>query len=244
VEAGEASGYERRRVEQELKALDARRDSVRADRQRAAETLAGWISEAGPVGAAGELVPEVEPPLERYLEAAGSRADLLALSAREAASVHELEAAKRTWIPDITVGAGPKRVENAGVRDNGVVLSLSIPLPVFNRGDAAAAQARATADALRAERELKAAEVIARTRGAWTQARALRDAAQRFKGASLPGAQELSRIAETAWRGGEATLLELLDAYRSQLEADTTAIDLALRARNARIDADQLAGME
>ena len=44
------------------------------------------------------------------------------------------------------------------------------------------------------------------------------------------------------FRSGESSLLELLDAYKGALEAETTALDLEWKARLARIEIDQLTG--
>jgi cobalt-zinc-cadmium efflux system outer membrane protein len=52
----------------------------------------------------------------------------------------------------------------------------------------------------------------------------------------------LLRIAEAAYRGGESSLLELLDAYRGALESETTALELEKRAREACIEYDLLTG--
>lgn len=244
VEAGEASGYDRRRVERELQGARMRLRAAEADALRAREILEGWLELQGSWRAAGSLLPEPLPPLQRYDAALEARSDLAALSARATASDRDLDAAQRAWIPEVTVGAGQKRIEESGHRDTGVVLSLSVPLPIFDRGRTGAAQARSTAQALRAEREMKLAESRSRMRGTWQQAQALREAADQFQREALPGSRELSNIAETAWRGGEATLLELLDAYRTELEAETSALDLALRARIARIEVDFLSGIE
>lgn len=86
------------------------------------------------------------------------------------------------------------------------------------------------------------AGAAAELRGAWHQAGALRQAAEDFRRESLPASRDLSRIAEAAYRAGEASLLELLDAYRAELDAETTELDLALRARLARIELDHLSG--
>ena len=50
------------------------------------------------------------------------------------------------------------------------------------------------------------------------------------------------RIAEVAYRAGESTVLELLDAYKGALDAETTALDLEWKAREVRIELDQLTG--
>ena len=50
------------------------------------------------------------------------------------------------------------------------------------------------------------------------------------------------RTAEAAYVAGETTLIEILDAYRTALEADSQALDLELSARLARIELDLAVG--
>jgi cobalt-zinc-cadmium efflux system outer membrane protein len=79
-------------------------------------------------------------------------------------------------------------------------------------------------------------------RGLYAQGERLRKAALEFRAATVNAAPDLLRIAEAAYRGGESSLLELLDAYRGALEAETTALLLEWKARETRIEYDQLTG--
>jgi cobalt-zinc-cadmium efflux system outer membrane protein len=81
-------------------------------------------------------------------------------------------------------------------------------------------------------------------RGFWRQATRLRQAAVTFADQSPPASEDLVRIAETAYRGGEIGILELLDAYRSRLEAHTESLELQMKARRARIELDTLVGAD
>jgi cobalt-zinc-cadmium efflux system outer membrane protein len=75
----------------------------------------------------------------------------------------------------------------------------------------------------------------------WQQASELRDGAAALRAAP---AGDLSRTAETAYRAGEGGILELLDAYRTELDAELAALELELRARLARIELDELSGAD
>ena len=66
--------------------------------------------------------------------------------------------------------------------------------------------------------------------------------AERYRSDAVAPSAELVRIAEAAYRAGESTVLELLDAYKGALEAELTALDLEWKAREARIELDQLTG--
>lgn len=244
AKAGEVSGYERRRLEREQQAARARAARTEADYLRAREVLLGVVGQqrAGAIEPTGDLIPEDVPSLTSAQATLRRRPDLQALLARAEAFERERRAAQRAWIPDVTLGAGPKRMEEPGRADHGLMMSVSIPLPIFDRGQPAEQRAIAEAGLTRAEHALRLDRWEAELRGVWAQASELRRAALAFRKEAISGSRDLARIAEAAYRGGESTLLELLDAYRTELEAETTTLELELAARLARIELDLISG--
>lgn len=240
--AGEASGYDRRRLARERQTAEARLAAERAELERALAHLAALTGMPGEPVVAGTLLPPPLPPLETALNLLDQRPDLLAFSRRVEAANLDGRAAKLAAIPDVTVGIGPKWVDSGFTRDNGIALSLSIPLPVFDRQQAERQRAAAEATRARAEQRLTHSRAEAELRGLSRQIEALRTLALDYRARAVAASPELLRIAESAYRGGESSLLELLDAYRGALETDTTALELEQRARLARIEYDLLTG--
>ena len=242
--AGEASGYDRRRLARERQTAEARLSNERADLDRASERLAALLGTSGKAveSVTGVLRPTVPAPLDSALSRLERRPDLQALARRAEAADLEGRAASRGWVPDVTLGFGPKRIDNGITRENGSVISVSIPLPVFDRQQAG--QQRAAAEALNARGELSFARARAEgdLRGLHRQVERLVAASADYRTRAVGESAELLRIAEAAYQGGESTLLELLDAYRGALEAEMTALDLEWKARQARIDYDLLTG--
>lgn len=238
--AGEASGYDRRRLARERLTAEARLAAERAERDR---SLARLMALTGVPEAPlkGELLPSAPTPVETVLTRLDQRPDLQSLSRRAEAADLEGRAARRGGIPEVTVGVGPKYVDNGSSQDKGVALSLSVPLPVFDRQQAG--QRRAAAEALQARAEYRLAKRRAEgeLRGLHRQAEGLRATAIDYRSRAVAASPELLRIAETAYQGGESSLLELLDAYRGALEAEIAALELERRARDARIEYDLLA---
>jgi cobalt-zinc-cadmium efflux system outer membrane protein len=117
-------------------------------------------------------------------------------------------------------------------------------LPVFDRGQAAEKRAAAEAAAARAEYQLARARAEGELRGLQRQVERLTSAAKDYRARVLATTPELLRIAESAYRGGESTILELLDAYRGALESETTALELESKARAARIEYDLQSGSQ
>lgn len=240
--AGEASGYDQRRLSRERQTAEARLAAERAELDRSLARLMALTGAADVPRLEGALLPSLPPPVETALTGLDQRPDLQALSRRAEAADLDGRAARRGGIPEVTVGIGPKYVDNGSTRDNGVALSLSVPLPVFDRQQAGQQRAAAEALQVRAEYRLARSRAEGELRGLYRQAEGLRATAIDYRNRAVSASPDLLRIAETAYQGGESSLLELLDAYRGALETETTALDLEKRARDARIEYDLLTG--
>jgi len=240
--AGEASGYDRRRLARERQTAEARLAAGRAELDRALAHLVALTGAPEAPLLKGALLPSAPVPVETLLTRLDQRPDLQSLSRRAEAADLEGRAAKRGGIPEVTVGIGPKYVDNGSTQDKGVALSLSVPLPVFDRQQAGQQRAAAEALQVRAEYHLTKHRAEGELRGLHRQAEGLRATAIDYRSRAVAASPELLRIAETAYQGGESSLLELLDAYRGALEAETTALELEKRARDARIEYDLLTG--
>lgn len=241
--AGEASGYDRRRLARERQTAAAGLQTQRAELSRDTARLAALMGSSIDPAVSGELLPPPPPrPVDQALRCMEQRPDLLALSRRAEAAELEGRAAGRGAIPDVTLGIGSKRVDNGLTREDGLMLSVSVPLPLFDRQQAG--RQRAAAEAMQARATLG----LARTRsagdvqGLHRQTEGLRTTALDYRATAVAASAELLRIAETAYQGGESSLLELLDAYRGALDSETAALELEWRARLAYIEYDLLSG--
>lgn len=240
--AGEASGYDRRRLARERQVAESRLAVERAELDRTLARLAALTGSPHDPIVSGELLPPPPPSIEAALDRLEQRPDLLALSLGAAAADLDGRAAKKGSIPDLTVGIGPKWVDNGITRNSGFTLAVSIPLPVFDRQQAGQQRAAVEATQARAAHRLARARAEGELRGLQRQANALRATAADYRVRAVAASTELLRIAEAAYQGGESSLLELLDAYRGALESETTALELEKRAREARIEYDLLTG--
>ena len=235
---GEVAGYDRRRVGRERATAASRSRAALADLSRSVDALRALIG-AAPQTALdleGPLLPAALAPLPAYLANLDSRPDLKALEARALAFQYEERLAEQGRIPDVTVSAGVKQVDRGNLNDSGFVLGLSIPVPIFERGEAGRRRAAGQSKAVQAEREIALAKAQGDVRGLWSQASQLRLAAEEFRREAVEGSRRLAQIAGTAYRGGELGILELLDAHRGLAEAETRALELELAARAALLE--------
>lgn len=242
--SGEVSGYDKRRLDRELQTARATYLQTDAGLMRTRHQLANLVAADDPAATRviGELLPAPAQDLDSLLARLPARADLRLLSAQSEALASEGKAAGRGWAPDVTVGIGQKEIDTVTGTEKGLALSFAVPLPLLDRGQPQAARLHALAKAASAEKRLRLSAAEADVKGTWHQLQALRDAAIAFRASALAESRTLSRIAEKAYRAGEAGVLELLDAYRAELDAERMIIDLELRARLVRIELDSLAG--
>lgn len=264
--AGEVAGYDRRRMAREQHTAEAKLAETRADLERSRARLNALIgreccnAEAGN-SVVGRLSPDVPPPLPPLLARLGERPDLAALAARADAFQADNAVAQRN-LPEVTIGIGSKRVDDGGggsgggsgggggggggggstIRENGKLLTLSFALPLFDRQQAGDRRSAAQAMTARAELSLARQQAEGELAGLHRQVTQLIAAAERYRVDAVAPSADLVRIAETAYRAGESTILELLDAYKGALDAETTALALEWKAREAHIELDQLTG--
>jgi cobalt-zinc-cadmium efflux system outer membrane protein len=240
VRGGESSGYDRRRLAREREAAQARHAVESADLDRARERLAAAIGTPGrSIGSVtGSLIPMLPASIESALAALEQRPDLRVLAGKAKAADSDGRAAGLAHIPDVTVGVGPKWIDNGITREHGFMVTLSVPLPVFDRGQAAQKRAAAKALSARAEQRLVRDRAEGELRGLHRQLERLIAVAKDFRAKMNVATPDLLRIAEAAYRGGESSILELLDAYRGALDGELTALDLEWKAREARIEYD------
>lgn len=240
---GEVAGYDRRRMALERASAQTRLKVEQGEYDKAWQRLAAVLGQ-GELSATldGDLLPPESPGIEAMLARLGQRPELQALERRAGAFELELAASRRAWIPDVTVGVGPKTQDNGVTRETGTAFSIALPLPLFERDQAGQQRARAGADLAHGQAQLLRSRLEGDVRGLWQQARLLNAAARAYRQHASEASADLVQIAEASYRGGETGILELLDAYRAALDAETRAWETSWNARQAAIDLDTIAG--
>jgi cobalt-zinc-cadmium efflux system outer membrane protein len=243
--AGEASRYDRQRILQERLAIPVTAAETRAQRDSAWQRLAALIGpqEAARFsGAEGRLLPTLPGPLEEMLATLEDRSELKALAERAQASSAEQRAAERSNIPDVKLGIGVKTVEERSADDTRLLLSTSIPLPIFNRAQGEIMRAGASARVAQAQYDIALDRARGEVAAAWHRVRALHQAASDYRRDAREPSEQLTRVAEAAYRAGETGILEIVDAYRIAFEVQRRALDLEMEVRLGRIELDRLTG--
>jgi cobalt-zinc-cadmium efflux system membrane fusion protein len=146
--------------------------------------------------------------------------------------------ARANRVPDLNVGPSIRRLE--ATNDMAAVFSVSIPIPVFNNGRAAIAQATAQRTQADAQRRVTALDIEQAITDAQAQAANAATTARAASGPALAAAQEAARIARIGYREGKFGQLELLDAERTLADTRVAAIDALANYQNARAQVERL----
>lgn len=242
-QAGDAAAYERLRLVRELGHIDAVLEREHAATTRSwaeLRVLTGQVETAAPA-LDGALLPSAQ---------ACPQAPALAESPRHRAREAEAQAlrldgrvASRWWVPNPTVGLGYKGVEQpGGDRAHGLFVSVSMPLPAFDRGQSLRARSEAEHSAHRASAALALRQDEVELAAACDELTALREGVTRMQSRDDATSHALTAAAEAGYRGGEVSVLELVDAYRSATEAQLLRLELSMQAREAHIELRRRAG--
>jgi len=225
--AGDASAYDRKRVERELRVARLEVDAETGEREAAWARLDALVALGRAPAAWPRVVGEDLPPASARGGPEG-RPDLRVIELSASVASLEALAAERRWVPELVASAGWR----GAAREHGFVAGLALDLPVFDDGAAEVARARAAQIQATARHTLALSEARAEVGAIAARAARTTDLARRFRGESASAADDLVRTAEVAYAGGELGLLELLDAYRGATDDTLRAFELDRRARD------------
>ena len=169
-----------------------------------------------------------QSPLLRRARMAVQRAD----------AAFELERARAT--PDVTVGVGGKRAAELGRTQP--LISVSIPIPLFDRNQGAQFEALRKRDAAQALAQAQEQQLRAEVLQAADQLRARADEIDVLRRDVLPGAQATHEAARRGFELGKFGFLDVLDAQRTWLQARTQLLDALAKAYRAQAELDRRLG--
>ena len=246
---GEGSRFDRLRAEREVADIETDLGIVGIGRLTAQARLAsffasgtdparltavGQVADGGTVLGLDSLVAQ----------AVDRRSDYHALTFSDARWAIERRAAERLRLPAAAVTAGLKRAGAPTARESGYVVTATVAVPLFNRGQAQVARAEAARRRTNAERRALRTRIESEVRVAHAAASQYRELADRYRSDSVERAAELATIATAGYEEGEFGILELLDARRVTLDAGLRLLELSAAARRAAVELDRAIGGE
>lgn len=243
-QAGSASPYDVLRMSVEAQSVETRLESARADLTSAAGELGtllgfpGWQPDAvgtlAPIGIAADA-------RRLWEEAEFKNPELVAAQRAETAADAGLDQARRERWPTPSILLGSAFTNRP--YGNAAFAGVSVELPLFDRGQGGMARAVAEKQAALLERDF----VRAKTRTELDRAVELltrrRVSLDRFEREVLGKLPDLKQMAESAYRLGKGSLLELLDAARSRTDIRLNHVELIQAETEAELDALKASGL-
>ena len=240
---GDISDYDARRLALEQVRVEQKLAVSELDRSAARRRLAARIYPDGPYsGAIASGPPGAVPPaaFTGDLELAlASNPELAAAQSRLVAADEAASAAGMSWIPPLTLTAGYKDQSDGFT---GPVFGASLPIPLFDRkgGENQAAEARLLAAT--AELTLRRRQVENELQRAVERYESATSRLQRLGVGVIFEAATLLETAGLAYREGEFTLLQLIDAAEAFQQSRFALVDLRAEAWVAYYDLERALG--
>ncbi|WP_020188293.1 TolC family protein [Methylopila sp. 73B] len=243
VDAGASSGAEisRGRLATEIARVEL--GKAKADFLSARRELSVLIGESTPSFArvGGDIRRIGAPPaFDRLLGRALENPQLTRFTAVKAQRRALLAAAQAKAVPDITAGVGWRHYRED--KSNAAVVSLSVPLPLFDRNQGGIYEAQQTVAKTDAERNVARNGLIILMGRAYESLRASYDEARLIRANVLPVAREAYESIRTGYGEGRYTLLELLDAQAALSEASLREIDALIAFHSTLASLEGLTG--
>lgn len=196
---------------------------------------------------------QLAPPLMSFEEfshaAENKNPQLRAATAALEASSYEVSAAKAGYLPSLTVdyfyGIDANRfaTNTDGIHNLGYAATATLSIPIWNWGATRSKVAQADLRRRQAQRELSLAQrkLLADMRSLYSEADAARAELELLKTSAELAAESL-RLTTLRYQGGEATVLEVVDAQNTLTQARNGYADGQLRYRTALANLQTLAG--
>jgi cobalt-zinc-cadmium efflux system outer membrane protein len=241
----------------DLASARARLVSMWGGREAMFTKAVGALSDVYPIPEFAELIDAIDanPDVARWVDE---------ISAREAQ--FELARARRLPNPTVWLGVSSSGLEErdssalkfnrgAGVdfsrshsdfgtsREERLKFGVRWPLPIFNRNQGAAEEARHQVSKAAAERRMTESVVFASLSSAYELLAAAKERAEALDQDVLPRAQETHTKSLRGYEAGKFELLDVLDAQRAWFQARNDYLDAVTAFHQYAVDVERLSGI-
>ncbi len=234
--AGSASGYESTRLSIASELSRSHLAQARGALQSARTLLAvllGVSPESLRVADALALL-SVSEDTALALDSGASQEWLMHARESQRLAVEAEGRARWAWLPTLELGGGVKRANNLNSDDGyGYVLGLALSIPIFDRGQALRTQAQAQRVLSTARSEAMRRTVQAEVLSALATFRTAREELERFESETSGQVEALLSAAQSGYREGERSIVDLLDAQSAQTEVAERRLSLLGTAKHA-----------
>lgn len=243
VQAGASSPAEisRARVAADFARVELDRARAALGTARRELALLMGLQEARFGRATGNLLKvSTPPPLPGLIKQALGNPQLTRFTALRAQRQADLRSAQAKSVPDVTLGVGYRHYNETA--DSGMRLSLSMPIPLFDRNDGGISEANEQLLRAEAEEAIARNALISQLGRAHDGMKAAFDEITLLRTSTIPGARTAFEGVETGYSEGRYTLLELLDAQSTLTDAALRELDALVSFHTALATLEGLTG--
>ncbi len=245
---GEGSTFDRIRAERERAELLAQLALLRAEFELYRSAVLAYLPTDTQVDTLSGALESLAATLDEstLLERAyANREDYRAELARLEQFRLEQRAAERLRIPEPIVSGGLKRAD-VGINRTvaGGVIGVTVPIPLFDRGQTEVSRYSAEQERVSARLQILRQQIHSAVTGAVRAFNTRVSARDQYRRALGETGAELVGIARVAYQEGEIGILQLLDAYRNQREANLRMIDIQAAVKEAELEVERVMGEE
>lgn len=202
-----------------------------------------------PAGAVPEIVGDIEVSsrdgvyaLDQLQASAQALPKQRALAARFDAAQARLALARAGRLPDVTVGLNVGREGPSDGRERVTSLTLTVPLPLFKRNDAAIGEAVTAGTQAEIDRASALRDSQAQIVRLWSKLESQRERVQRLQRLMLAASTDNQQLADKSRQAGQIGLLEQLIVNRQALDAERDLVDALTDFHTTRIELENAAG--
>lgn len=131
-------------------------------------------------------------------------------------------------IPNVTVSAGYKRMND--ISANTFMLGASMPLPLFDKNEGAIEEAIIRYNQNRVDYDATRSRLLMRIKLLYQQYTILRQTAETLKTVSIPQAEEMLSMVQEGYSTGRFTTLDVLDTQRTLFEIESEYVQIISEA--------------
>lgn len=245
VTAGKVSPVEETKARLEAGAARIEAEQARRELTSARKRLAAFWGNPAPhfAEASGELELLVAvPPLEQLAQRVRNSPEHARSVAEVARRGALLDGERAKRIPDITLGAGVKRVQENQNRENLPLFTLSIPLPFFDRNQGNLLEALRRVEKARDEQSSTETRLRSELGQTYERLNAIEMEIKTLREELLPGAKSAFDAATTGYQLGKFGFLDAIDAQRTLFQTNQQYVKALAEFHRAVADIERLTG--
>lgn len=181
------------------------------------------------------------PPLEELLNTMETGAPSAALAGNVSLAEARLAQQRSLSGPDVTLSAGIRH--NAEPGDIALVGGIAMPLPLRNRNQGGAAEAKHELERARAERKAAVLDLQSKASDIHRDLRLTRDEIDTLRDSVIPDAAKAAGVLEEGYKRGRFGMLEVLNAESDLFRHRLRHLECLLRYQTDYLELERLMGM-